>query len=85
MSQEDAARAIGVGLGTYGSWERGTHIPRREALDMIVEVFNVPPASIGLHPPAGWELVPSEWIRHTHEEVMAELRRIEGVVRAAGR
>ena len=63
MSQEDAARAIGVGLGTYGSWERGTHVPRRDALDLIVEVFNVPPSAIGLDAPAGWELVPAEWVR----------------------
>lgn len=96
MSQEEAASALGVRLGTYGSWERGTHVPRREALDRIVEVFGVPPASLGLDTPRGWELVPADWIRDQiaaqeerarvrHEEVLAQLRVLEGIGRAARR
>lgn len=73
MSQEEAATALGVRLGTYGSWERGTHVPRREALDRIVEVFGVPPSAVGLEPPRGWDLVPSEWIRSEFTQLHAEL------------
>jgi transcriptional regulator with XRE-family HTH domain len=95
LSQEDVAKALDVRLGTYGSWERGTHAPRREALDRIVEFFNVPPAAIGLEAPDGWELVPAAWIRESvaaaderaavrHRELMAELALVRehlGIVR----
>jgi transcriptional regulator with XRE-family HTH domain len=70
MSQEEAARALDVRLGTYGSWERGTHSPRREALDRIVEVFNVPPTAVGLEAPQGWELVPAKWIQERFDTII---------------
>lgn len=93
LSQEDVASALGVRLGTYGSWERGTHAPRREALDRIVEYFKVPPAAIGLAAPDGWELVPADWIRDhfdaaeerarmRHEETQAMLGDILNAVRS---
>jgi transcriptional regulator with XRE-family HTH domain len=95
LSQEDAAKALDVRLGTYGSWERGTHAPRREALDRIVEFFNVPPATIGVEAPDGWEFVPARWIRDElaaaeerarlrHAETMQALRDLVVEIRAKG-
>lgn len=79
LSQEGAARAIGVGTLSYGKWERGQQNPSDENLKAIAETFKVDPRDLGYVPPQGWELVPSAWIRDrfdAQDATMAELLKI---------
>lgn len=41
LTQEQAAEKIGVPLGTYGRWERGTNIPMDVYKKQIAEAFGV--------------------------------------------
>jgi transcriptional regulator with XRE-family HTH domain len=41
LSQEDAARAIGVSLTTYGRWERGARRPRGRHIDLVVKELGI--------------------------------------------
>lgn len=41
LTQEQAAELIGVPLGTYGRWERGTHKPMKVYKRMIAEAFSI--------------------------------------------
>jgi transcriptional regulator with XRE-family HTH domain len=46
MSQEEAARALGVTLRTYARWERGESDGWYRALDRIAEVFHCSPSEL---------------------------------------
>jgi transcriptional regulator with XRE-family HTH domain len=63
LTQNEAASLVGVQLGTYGGWERGTQNPTLENLRAVAEAFRIDPRELGYEPPKGWELVPSDWIR----------------------
>lgn len=76
ISQQAAATRVGVSIGAYSAWERGTAIPKLESLAELVERLGVPPEVVGYRAPAGWELVPAKWIREQHEEQMVLLRSI---------
>lgn len=41
LTQEGAAELIGVPLGTYGRWERGTHKPMKVYQKMIAQAFEI--------------------------------------------
>lgn len=84
ISQQAAATKVGVSLGAYSAWERGTAIPKLESLADLVEHLGAPPEVVGYEPPSGWELVPADWIRahfeaaderakQRHQEVMTAL------------
>jgi transcriptional regulator with XRE-family HTH domain len=68
-SAERAARAVDVTRGTWSTWENGMW-PRADNLIKIVSVFQVPPASVGLQPPDGFELVPAKWIRDKFDTII---------------
>ena len=76
ISQQAAATRVGVSIGAYSAWERGTAIPKLESLAELGERLGVPPEVVGYRAPAGWELVPAAWIRERHEEQMVLLRSI---------
>jgi transcriptional regulator with XRE-family HTH domain len=72
LSVERAAQRVAVVRSTWLAWEAGAE-PRQENLKAIVEAFECPPDMVGYQAPTGWELVPTEWIQHNHQEVMSEL------------
>lgn len=76
LTQDEAARLVGVRERTWGAWERGAHDPAQENLRAIVEKLKVPPEQIGYEAPQGWELVPAEWIREQFSEIIERLERI---------
>ena len=41
LTQEQAADLIGVPLGTYGRWERGSHKPMKVYQKQIAEAFEI--------------------------------------------
>jgi transcriptional regulator with XRE-family HTH domain len=41
LTQEEAADAMGVSLGTYGRWERGTHKPIKIYRRTIAQAFDI--------------------------------------------
>ena len=96
LSQQAAATKVGVSIGAYSAWERGTAVPKRESLADLVEKLGVPPTVVGYSAPAGWELVPAGWIRDEfaaleersrlrHDEVMEALSRTLDAIRAHAR
>ena len=42
LSQEDAAKKIGVSVYTLSNWERGKFFPKVTMLDKIAEVYGIP-------------------------------------------
>src|SRR6186997_1783165 len=73
LTQDEAARRIGVSELSYGNWERGKQAPTDENLKEIARVFKVDPRELGYRPPQGWELVPAEWIRQRFDRIDAAL------------
>ena len=41
LTQEQAAELIGVPLGTYGRWERGSHKPMKVYQKQIAQAFEI--------------------------------------------
>lgn len=39
LTQEDAAKRIGVGKKTLGAWERGKTFPKADKIPIICEVY----------------------------------------------
>jgi transcriptional regulator with XRE-family HTH domain len=76
LSQQDAATKVGVSLGAYGAWERGSAVPTLENLRRMVEELRVPPEVIGYDPPRGYELVHSSWLRGELATINDKLDRI---------
>jgi transcriptional regulator with XRE-family HTH domain len=77
LTQDEAARLVGVKERTWGSWERGTHDPTEENLRAIVSQLQIPPDLVGYEPPRGWELVPAEWIRAQFALIIGKLDDLE--------
>jgi transcriptional regulator with XRE-family HTH domain len=75
-SVESVARQLGVNRVTWFKWEAGTQVPKHDNLRDIVEVFGVPPETVGYNPPKGWELVPAQWIRDIDARIDAKLDQI---------
>ena len=42
LTQEDAAKKIGVSVYTLSNWERGKFFPKVIMLDKIAEVYGIP-------------------------------------------
>lgn len=75
LTQDEAARLVGVKERTWGAWERGAFSPSEEHLRAIVEKLQVPPELVGYSAPEGWELVPAAWIQ---EQFAAIIEMLEG-------
>lgn len=97
VSQTALAHAIGIRTqGTISAWENDKQNIDRDNLLKLAEYFRIDPAQLGYEMPnvvdvdevRGWlvdELrAAEERARHRHEEVMAKLRELEGIGRAAG-
>jgi transcriptional regulator with XRE-family HTH domain len=93
LSQQAAATRVGVSIGAYSAWERGTAVPKRESLVDLIERLGVPPEVVGYEAPSEWELVPAVWIRAElaaaeerarlrHDEVMKALGDLSVQLRA---
>jgi transcriptional regulator with XRE-family HTH domain len=76
LTQLEAATRIGVKERAWGSWERGAHAPSLEHLATIVSELGIPPEQVGYEAPQGWELVPSEWLRNAHQQIIDKLDKI---------
>lgn len=72
LSVEKAAAKVGVSRQTWVAWEGGRE-PQYDNLRAIVEAFDCPPTKVGYEAPAGWELVPSEWIAQRADRLEAKL------------
>lgn len=76
FTQAQLAAKVGVQLGSYGNWERGTQNPNPKRLRELVAALDCDPNEIGYEAPEGWELVPSEWVRQQFEQMREELKDI---------
>lgn len=77
LSQDDAARRVGVKVGAWGAWERGQQVPAMERLAKVVEVLEVEPSEVGYDPPRNMLLVGSDWARQQFDQQAAMIAALE--------
>jgi transcriptional regulator with XRE-family HTH domain len=76
MSQEDAARRVGVTGSMYGKWERSEAIPSPENRLALARLFDVPADTLGYELPEDYTPEPPEWFTRAHEETLTHLQTI---------
>lgn len=79
LTQEQAARELGVALRTLSRWEAGEAMPYLRNVERLAEVFNVRPSDIlGGQTPIAQTAIPDDTtLTRQLEEISARLSRIE--------